>query len=124
MNSDGSSLPQVTSGIELLKELHRLGVHVNPKSVESAIVDRLVVYYGPGRSNKPYNRLAKARNPLKLEQMAEQIDHALEGQVFDTLELRSGIESRASMRLLKLRRRQRKLLAGMESNRHVSPRRA
>ena len=112
---DDPSLPQVTSGIELLKELHRLGVYVDLKSVKSAIVNRLIVYYGPGVSNKPYNRVAKARNPLKLEQMAEQIDHALEGQVFTGIDLKSDIKSRANARLLKLRRRRQKWLPGSES---------
>jgi len=40
-------------GITLLKDLRRFGVHVDPKGVKSAIVNPLVVYYGPGRSNMP-----------------------------------------------------------------------
>jgi hypothetical protein len=121
IHNDDPSLPQVTSGIKLLKELRRLGVHVDPKSVKSAIIDRLVVYYGPGRSNKPYNRVAKARNPLKIEQMACQIDHALEGQVFTGMDLQKAIESRANARLLKLRRRRENRLVGSGSG-STSPR--
>jgi hypothetical protein len=113
IHNDDPFLPQVTSGIKLLKELCRLGVHVDPKSVKSAIIDRLVVYYGPGRSNKPYNRVAKARNPLNIEQMACQIDHALEGQVFTGMDLQKAIESRANARLLKLRRRRENRLVGL-----------
>lgn len=72
-----TSAPRVTAGIELLKELYHYGVHIDKDRVRSAILNRLIIYYGPGRSNRLYNRADRARNPLSLHQMASQISDAL-----------------------------------------------
>lgn len=82
-----------TRGILLLKELGQRGVNINSAAIRSAIFNRLMIYYGPGRSNRRYNRIARARNRLTLEEMANQIDIALGSPAFPGLDLRNAIEN-------------------------------
>jgi hypothetical protein len=112
MISDPHDLPNVTAGITLLKQLSERGVSIDGKTVRSALFNRLVVYFGPGRSNKVYNRHGQARLKGKLDQVAHQIDQALGGSYFadPDVDLRGIIASRSRSRLQKLgRRRLRKL---------------
>jgi hypothetical protein len=91
--------PLVTSGIDLLKRLAEYGVHINMNSVNRAIFNRLVIYYGPGRSSKRYNRRARENNVLSLEEMAAQIDEALGKRSFNYPNLGQVIEAHGISRL-------------------------
>jgi hypothetical protein len=93
--------PPITFGISLLKRLHQYRVHININTVRKAIFNRLVTYYGPGRSNRLSNRQARKHNVLSLEEMAGQIDEALGRRTFASPYLRQVIESRGSSRLRK-----------------------
>ena len=95
------SLPSVTCGIHLLRQLHGYHVHIDINTVRRAIFDRLVIYYGPGESNKVYNRRARENNELSLEEMAVQIDEALGMHMFDRPELRHLIETHGNDRINK-----------------------
>jgi hypothetical protein len=100
-----SSTPTVTSGISLLKQLHHQGVHVDGKSVRKAILNRVITYYGSGRSNKPYNRIARERIGMTLDEIAVQIDQALGGRYFTRVDLEKLVQSRATTTLQRLHRR-------------------
>lgn len=97
--------PPVTSGISLLKRLNEYQVHIDIHSVRKAILDRLIIYYGPGKSNKLYNRRARENNVLLLEEMAAEIDAALGVRMFNSPNLRDAIEKRGTARLQKLERK-------------------
>lgn len=95
----------VTSGIQLLKRLREYHVHIDINTVRKAVFDRLVVYYGPGQSNKLRNRRAREHNVLQLEEMAIQIDEALGMRMFHRPDLRQMIETRGNIRLRKVERK-------------------
>jgi hypothetical protein len=89
---------QLTAGISLLKDLHQLGVHINEEAIKKAILNRLIIYYNPGRSTKLYNRVARRYVP-DFEIMKSLIDEAMGQRVFgDDLKLK--ILSRGKLRLL------------------------
>jgi len=99
----------VACGITLLKRLDHHGVHIDGAGVRSAIFNRLVTYYGPGRSKRLYNRAAKLNNRLELKDMVRQVDQAFGMQVFPKVNLQEAIESSGRLRLqrrsrLRLRR--------------------
>jgi hypothetical protein len=71
------AMPQITAGIDLLTKLHNYGVHIKRRQIWRAVVNRMIIYYGPGRSNRLRNRADRARNSLSLPQMARQIDEAV-----------------------------------------------
>lgn len=89
---------QVTAGINLLKQLRQLGVHIDGKAIKRAIFNRLVMYYSPGRSNRPYNRVARLYAP-DLELITRLIDDAMGRQTFRG-DLKLQIVSRGMLRLL------------------------
>jgi hypothetical protein len=100
-----NELPVVTSGITLLKQLNQHGVYIDGKGVRSAIFNRLITYYGPGRSNRRYNRYAKAKLHGKMGLVAKQIDEALGGKYFAAMDLRRIVQAKATKRLMRVRRR-------------------
>ncbi|KAJ9645697.1 hypothetical protein H2199_002736 [Coniosporium tulheliwenetii] len=55
-------------GLRSLQLLRERGVHVDPSTVRKAVQLRLWILYGPGRSNRLANRVARQRNPYTLEQ--------------------------------------------------------
>jgi hypothetical protein len=105
--SDPHDVPNVTAGITLLKELSERGVYIDGKTIRRALFNRLIQYFGPGKSNKVYNRIAKARMKGKLDQVAQQIDQALGGTYFTNpdIDLKGIVESRSRERLHRLGRR-------------------
>jgi hypothetical protein len=100
-----NSLPIVTSGITLLKQLSQHGVHIDGKCVRSAIFNRLITYYGPGRSNRRYNRTAKAILHGKMALVAKQIDDALGGKYFTAVDLPRIVNEKAATRWRRVGRR-------------------
>jgi hypothetical protein len=100
-----SILPRVTAGIDLLKRLHDYGVHIHMYKARAAIMNRLIIYYGPGMSNRVYNRADRARNPLMLRQMASQISDALGQRGFADVRLEEAIYTVGRRRLVKRARR-------------------
>jgi hypothetical protein len=105
IRNEDSILPRVTAGIDLLKRLHDYGVHINMHKVQAAIMNRLIIYYGPGMSNRVYNRADRARNPLTLRQMASQISDALGQRGFADVRLEEAIYTVGRRRLVKRARR-------------------
>lgn len=105
-------VPDVTSGIALLKTLHRHGVHIDAGAVKKAVLKRFVAYYGPGQSNRLHNRDARRklgfRNPAEavqsLEQMVKQVDEVLGGRFFNGTNLLKVIEDMDATRIRRLRR--------------------
>lgn len=89
---------QVTAGISLLKELHQLGVHIDQKAIKKAIFDRLIVYYSPGLSSRPYNRRARLYVP-EFGVIVRMIDDAMGRKTFGG-DLKHKIASRGMLRLL------------------------
>jgi hypothetical protein len=89
---------QVTAGISLLKELGQLGVHIDERAIRKAIFHRLIIYYGPGRSNKLYNRVARPYVP-EFGAMIRFIDDAMGRQTFGS-DVRLQIKSRGVVKLL------------------------
>lgn len=69
-------LEKITRGIRFLKQLAQHGVYVKEANVRHAVYVRLVILYGPGNSNKPYNRAVRPYNPLSLEEMVRGADEA------------------------------------------------
>jgi len=113
-------LPDITSGITLLKLLHQRGIEIDYAAVKRGIINRLVAYCGPGNSNVHHNRLARrklgihlgdrANTAWSLDQMRIQIDAALGGKFLTATNLRSMIESIGRKRIMKAHRtRQRRL---------------
>ncbi|TVY13672.1 hypothetical protein LARI1_G006946 [Lachnellula arida] len=88
-------VPEVTSGITLLKKLHSHGVHIDAGAVKKAVLNRLIAYYGPRQSNRLHNRGARKnlgfRNPAEavqsLEQMVKQVDEVLGERFFTGMNL-------------------------------------
>ncbi|PVH73620.1 hypothetical protein DL98DRAFT_519810 [Cadophora sp. DSE1049] len=87
----------MTSGISILKKLNSLGVHIERRSVRKAIFNRLVMYYGPGYSNRRYNEHRK-QTIVSLEEAAKQIDEALGGEYFTAVELEKIVHQLAAVR--------------------------
>ena len=106
------SPPPVTSGIRLLKQLHGYHVHIDINSVRRAILDRLVIYYGPGRSKRLCNLRAREHNVLSLAEMAEQIDRDLGMRLVHSPNLEQVIESRGNKRI---RRVEKKMLQQLKA---------
>jgi len=121
--SDPHDIPNITAGITLLKQLSERGVSIDGQTVRSALFNRLVVYFGPGRSNKAYNRHGQAWLKGKLDQVAQQIDQALGGSYFagPDVDLRGIIASRSRSRLQKLGRQR---LRKLDALRQSAPRQA
>ena len=99
-----TSSSSMTSGIYILKKLNSLGVHIERRSVRKAIFNRLVMYYGPGYSNRRYNEHRKLAI-VSLVDAAKQIDQALGGEYFTGVELERVVHQLAAVRW---RRRERK----------------
>ncbi|KAI9641490.1 hypothetical protein NHQ30_010298 [Ciborinia camelliae] len=95
----------ITNGIVLLRELYHMGVEIEPDAIRRAIVDRLVILYGPGRSTVKANRQARILNPLGLEEVLAKIDDCLPGtKMFSYPDAAKYIRHRANMRFLRIRR--------------------
>jgi len=105
-----STIPDITSGVVLLKQLSEYGVHINGMSVRSALFNRLIIYYGPGRSSRRCNRYGKARLQGKIDLVAKKIDDALGETYFTDVDLPTILHGRAVMRLKKIDRRMRNKL--------------
>jgi hypothetical protein len=88
-----------------LKQLNQHGVYIDGPGVRSAIFNRLITYYGPGRSNRRYNRWAKAKLQGKMPLVAKQIDDALGGKYFTGVDLLRIVRARAAKRLIRARRK-------------------
>lgn len=97
----------MTTGITLLKELTNLGVHIDSSAVRSALIARLVTYYGPGRSNKVYNRTARG-NIGTLEEVAKQIDESLAGEYFTAVPLAEILLGSAEVKMKRMGRMRRR----------------
>jgi hypothetical protein len=91
--------PDIACGIQLLKKLHQYGVYIDLMSVRKAILDRFIVYYGPGMSTKAYNQQARENNELSLDEMIEKMNEALGLQMFQGPEVRDTIEKRGHARI-------------------------
>jgi len=104
------ALPVVTAGITLLKELSQHGVYIDGKAVRSAIFNRLITYFGPGHSNRRYNRHAKAQLHGKLTLVAKQIDGALGGEFFTSVDLPRILNRKATVKWKKVGRRWNKMV--------------
>ncbi|CZS97153.1 uncharacterized protein RAG0_06293 [Rhynchosporium agropyri] len=87
----------LSSGISILQNLNSLGVHIDGPSVRKAIFNRLITYYGPGYSNRRYNK-GKMRSIGSLEDVAKEIDTALGGEYFTSVELRDVVNKMAITR--------------------------
>lgn len=95
----------ITNGLALLRELHHMGVEIDPNTIRRAVVDRLVVLYGPGQSSVKANRQARILNPLSLEEMLAEIDDCLPGTtMFPDPDAAKYIRHRANIRFLRIRR--------------------
>ncbi|KAF7857233.1 hypothetical protein EAF04_009474 [Stromatinia cepivora] len=95
----------ITNGILLLRELHHTGVEIEPNAIRRAVVDRLIVLYGPGRSTVKANRRARILNPLSLEEMLAEIDDCLPGtKMFPDPDAAKYIRHRANVRFLRIKR--------------------
>ncbi|ESZ89816.1 hypothetical protein SBOR_9794 [Sclerotinia borealis F-4128] len=95
----------ITNGIVLLRELYQMGVEIQPDTIRRAIVDRLVILYGPGRSTVKANRQARILNPLSLEEILAEIDDCLPGtKMFPYPDAAKYIQHRANIRFLRVRR--------------------
>lgn len=92
------ALPQITGGITLLLKLQEYGVSISLQALRRAIYNRLIIYYGPGKSSRLRNRAEKSRNPLTLFQLNLQIRAVLRPEVFKPPELRL-IQMKAITRL-------------------------
>ncbi|KAE9368071.1 hypothetical protein N431DRAFT_429291 [Stipitochalara longipes BDJ] len=99
------ALPVVTPGIALLKDLSQHGVYIDGKTVRSAIFNRLITYFGPGRSNRRYNRYAKAKLHGRMALVAKQIDGALGGEYFTSVDLPSIVDIKAKTKWKRVGRR-------------------
>ncbi|KUJ07204.1 uncharacterized protein LY89DRAFT_691980 [Mollisia scopiformis] len=106
-----SSLPDITSGIDILKLLHHRGVHIHGPTIRKALMNRFITYYGPGRSSKLYNRLAKRRMQGKLSMVIKQLDKAFDGRHSSTVDMPRLIQVVATKRWDKIKRRKIKQLA-------------
>ena len=96
---EASAQPSVAAGIILLQQLRRLKVDIDSAAVRKAIVNRLVLYYGPGFSENKMVRLARARNTMTLEEMVQQVDDALGTTAFPGIDMKEYIRLRASVRM-------------------------
>ncbi|KAK6595827.1 pentatricopeptide repeat domain-containing protein [Botrytis cinerea] len=89
----------ITNGIVLLRELHHIGVEIEPHAIRRAVVNRLVILYGPGRSTVKANRQARILNPLSLEEAIAKIDNCLPGtKMFPYPDAAKHIRHQANMR--------------------------
>ncbi|QSZ30025.1 hypothetical protein DSL72_004543 [Monilinia vaccinii-corymbosi] len=95
----------ITNGISLLRELYHMGVEIEPNAIRRAVVDRLVILYGPGISTIKANRQARILNPFSLEEILAQIDECLPGiKMFPYPDAAKYIRQRANVRFLRIQR--------------------
>lgn len=105
------SLPKITAGITLLKLLSQRGVHIDGPSVRKALFNRLITYYGPGKSDRKYNRLGKIAMQGKLSMATKQIDDALEGSYFSSADLPRLVDAISRKRWARVEKRKQRRLA-------------
>lgn len=64
----------ITQGIHLLHRLRGRGVSIQRSAVRSAVINRLVVMYAPGHSNKMSNRIARKVNPFTFYNLVNEVE--------------------------------------------------
>ncbi|CZR69949.1 uncharacterized protein PAC_19850 [Phialocephala subalpina] len=112
-------LPKVTAGITLLKLLSQRGVHIDGPTVRKALFNRLITYYGPGRSDRKYNRWGKIAMQGKLSMAARQIDDALEGAYFSSTDLPRLVDAISRRRWVRVEKKKQRRLAKPHVQRKV-----
>lgn len=98
-HSAGSSASSITSGIRVLKKLSDRGVWISNESVRKAVLNRMVIYYGPGESNRPYNRAAQERLHLSLQEMALLVDRELGVPHFSGVDIEKVVDAHGIARM-------------------------
>lgn len=93
------------TGIKILNKLAAKGVFVNQAAIRKGVLNRLVIYYGKGESNKPRNREAKARLNVSLEDLTTLVNQELKGQAFPVDEIRGLVEKTSTKREKKAARK-------------------
>ncbi|KAI9781678.1 MAG: hypothetical protein M1835_004252 [Candelina submexicana] len=85
-NIASTGQPQWARGLHLLKALKSRGVLVHTNHVRKTMKLRLRILYGRGqKSNRVANRIARERNPFKLEEMVKTSDQSWGNRLFGTL---------------------------------------
>lgn len=95
-------LPDLACGLRLLKDLNGLGVHIHSIVVRNAIMNRLITYFGPGKSAKIYNRNRQNLLSGRLDEVASMIDEALGGVYFSSphIDLQKMVMERATKKMM------------------------
>lgn len=70
------AIKRMLGGVNFLKELAQRGVYIKEINVRKACYERLVILYGPGASNKVYNRAVRPYNPVALPELVQAIEQA------------------------------------------------
>lgn len=120
--NDDIPMPNVTFGIHLLKTLASKGVWVDFGPIRKAIVHRMIVCYGPLKSNRIYNRNASITLGLNdgvpprqsFRKMAAMVDNALGANVFENLDIKQLIRLRVRKVMMKRARQRQKIKGEMK----------
>lgn len=70
------AIKRILGGVNYLKKLAQRGVYIKEINVREACYERLVILYGPGASNRVYNRAVRPYNPVALPELVHAIEQA------------------------------------------------
>lgn len=70
------AIKRMLGGVNFLKDLAQRGVYIKEINVRKACYERLVILYGPGASNRVYNRAVRPYNPVALPGLVRAIEQA------------------------------------------------
>ena len=70
------AIKRMLGGVNFLKKLAQRGVYIKEVNVRKACYERLVILYGPGASNRIYNRAVRPYNPVALAELVYAIEQA------------------------------------------------
>lgn len=72
---------KIRPGMDFLKVLRERGVYIKDSNIRRAFYTRMVILYGPGLSNRVFNRRQIPYNPLSLDEMVSLV-HTTWGKTF------------------------------------------
>jgi len=96
----------INSGIQLLEKLSNRGVWICHETIQKAILNRMMIYYGSGASNRNYNRVATERLTMSLRELASLIDYNFDGHTLSVDDIKEHVASNGTTRI---QRRDRKV---------------
>lgn len=82
------SFTTINSGVRLLEKLAQCGVWIDHDSIKNAILNRMLIYYGPGQSMRKYNNAARERLDVEMFELVGLIEYDFDGHKLEIEQVR------------------------------------